>query len=66
MEDKTKDITEFTVIDNGPLAINGNFKLVNSEGREISSEREIYLCRCGGSDNKPFCDGNHKKNGFKG
>ena len=63
---KTSEITEFTVIDNGPLAVKGNFKVLNSEGRELEVDKEIYLCRCGGSSNKPYCDGTHTKTGFKG
>jgi CDGSH-type Zn-finger protein len=29
-------------------------------------KEKIFLCRCGGSNNKPFCDGTHKKIEFKG
>ncbi len=39
---------------------------VEKEGKEEAIEKNvIYLCRCGGSNNKPFCDGTHAKIGFK-
>jgi len=33
-------------------------------GETVSSVSDVALCRCGGSSNKPFCDGTHRKNGF--
>lgn len=54
----------FKVFAGGPLEVSGNFRLVNTEGRLMESESPIYLCRCGGSSNKPFCDGTHKRTGF--
>lgn len=36
----------------------------DDDGNLIAQEKELALCRCGGSANKPFCDGSHKKNGF--
>lgn len=52
--------------DDGPYLISGDFKLVDVEGNEWQAENEtIALCRCGHSQNKPFCDGSHKKIGFK-
>ena len=56
----------FKVFTGGPLEITGNFRLVNSEGRIIEKEGPVYLCRCGGSSNKPYCDDTHKHNGFSG
>ncbi len=38
--------------------------LTNSKGASISNVRGVALCRCGGSKNKPFCDGTHGTNGF--
>ena len=38
--------------------------LQNSKGESLSSVRGVALCRCGGSKNKPFCDGTHGLNGF--
>ena len=54
-------------IRNGPLEVAGPVELTDSSGapRE-TSEDPIYLCRCGQSADKPFCDGTHKKVGFQG
>ena len=38
--------------------------LQNAKGESLSSVRGVALCRCGGSKNKPFCDGTHGTNGF--
>jgi CDGSH-type Zn-finger protein len=38
--------------------------LVRSSGAACSTVRGVALCRCGGSKNKPFCDGTHSTNGF--
>jgi CDGSH-type Zn-finger protein/uncharacterized Fe-S cluster protein YjdI len=48
---------------NGPLHCTGSVELVGSDGvRAVVSE--TWLCRCGGSSRKPFCDGTHRKIGF--
>ncbi len=56
--------TEIIVNKNGSLKIKGNLTIKHIDGREETKE-EVYLCRCGQSENKPFCDGAHKKCGFK-
>ena len=53
-----------TGIENGPLKLEGNFSIVASSGREAWHGNKAFLCRCGASRNKPFCDGQHKKIGF--
>lgn len=50
---------------NGPLMVQGSLEVVSGTGRTIDRTTETFLCRCGGSSNKPFCDGTHLKNGFK-
>jgi uncharacterized Fe-S cluster protein YjdI len=50
---------------NGPVMIEGNLKWQNKNGEEEVIEGPCALCRCGSSDNKPFCDGSHSKIGFK-
>ena len=49
---------------NGPLLIEGNLEVVTGTGRTILRTRTAALCRCGGSANKPYCDGTHGKIGF--
>jgi CDGSH iron-sulfur domain-containing protein 3 len=55
--------------ENGPLVIQGPFRLVDHEGREYPLPTDkplVALCRCGLSATKPFCDGSHKRCGFDG
>ena len=55
------DETIITPYRDGPLLVRGPFRLVDQEGREIESDREVIaLCRCGKSRVRPFCDGSHK------
>ena len=49
----------------GPLRVSGALELVSGTGRTINRTTEAYLCRCGASANKPYCDGSHKRIGFK-
>ncbi len=58
-----KNIAQFKVIKNGPLQVSGNFTLSDSEGKLITRQGPLFLCRCGKSSDKPFCDGSHKKQG---
>ncbi len=50
---------------NGPLFITGAFCLISSDGKVICEGNKTALCRCGLSENKPFCDGSHKTGGFE-
>jgi len=56
-----------TVLPNGPLKIEGGIEIKNGAGTvlEPKTKPDVYLCRCGLSANKPFCDGAHSRNGFK-
>lgn len=49
----------------GPLAIDGPLEICAGTGRAVSRVMSTKLCRCGGSANKPFCDGTHTRIGFK-
>lgn len=53
-----------TPLQNGPLQVSGNLELCSGTGRTFMKLTACRLCRCGGSANKPFCDGTHAKNGF--
>jgi len=56
---------EVRILKNGPILLKGFFRFRDSSGLETEKEHEIYLCRCGGSGNKPYCDDTHKKIGIK-
>jgi CDGSH-type Zn-finger protein/uncharacterized Fe-S cluster protein YjdI len=49
---------------NGPLHVTGALEMVSGTGRTIGISAESWLCRCGHSANKPYCDGSHKRVGF--
>jgi CDGSH-type Zn-finger protein/uncharacterized Fe-S cluster protein YjdI len=49
----------------GPLALRGNVEICSGTGRTVARVELARLCRCGGSANKPFCDGTHARIGFK-
>jgi len=53
---------------NGSLKVEGEVKLVDHEEKDIPTKEggPFFLCRCGASKNKPFCDGSHKTVGFRG
>ncbi len=63
-EQKEKDFkpqAEVEVTENGPIIIRGNIILRDLKRDIMDSPKEVYLCRCGRSRNKPYCDGSHKK-----
>jgi CDGSH-type Zn-finger protein/uncharacterized Fe-S cluster protein YjdI len=49
----------------GPLQVRGNLEITSGTGRVVARLQSARLCRCGGSQNKPFCDGSHARNGFR-
>ena len=49
----------------GPLKVRGNLEIVSGTGRVVARVTTATLCRCGGSANKPFCDGTHARIGFR-
>ena len=49
---------------NGPLKVEGPVTITDSEGNQIQTREKFFLCRCGASKNKPFCDGSHNRIGF--
>ncbi len=57
-----------TVSKDGSLKVEGQVELVDDQDRPIQKAegRPFFLCRCGHSQNKPFCDGSHKRAGFSG
>ncbi len=59
---KKNIITPFV---NGPLHITGSLELRDSSGELLEKSEELYLCRCGHSNNKPYCDGQHKETNYQ-
>ena len=62
---------KITVRKNGPYrveGVEGSVELVDADGNkyDLTGKPAFSLCRCGGSVNKPFCDGTHSKVGFQG
>jgi CDGSH-type Zn-finger protein/uncharacterized Fe-S cluster protein YjdI len=49
----------------GPLQVRGNLEITSGTGRVVARIIQAKLCRCGGSNTKPFCDGTHARIGFK-
>jgi len=60
-------LTKITVNKNGSLRIEGEFAIHDADGNafDLGGRTVISLCRCGNSENKPFCDGSHKKVNFQ-
>ena len=54
-----------TVRPDGPLVCEGDITLQDAEGKVLLKDSEAWLCRCGHSKNKPFCDGAHKDCNFE-
>ena len=50
---------------NGPLHVRGRVRIVGTGGQLIREDTRIALCRCGASENKPYCDGSHRRVGFR-
>jgi CDGSH-type Zn-finger protein len=50
----------------GPYLVKNLADLHRESGDSVPAKPVMALCRCGGSKNKPFCDGTHKTNGFSG
>jgi CDGSH-type Zn-finger protein len=59
------DQLSITPTANGPNHVVGNFTLRWPSGKEIVHKVDVLLCRCGHSNDKPFCDGTHAKIGFR-
>lgn len=67
--DERKEQPQVTIKarENGPYVVEGPIRLTDADGLEydLSGKARVSLCRCGGSTNKPFCDGTHSKLGFE-
>lgn len=58
-------VVEIAPQKNGPLKVSGNLEVVSGTGRVVKRQAQTWLCRCGASSKKPYCDGTHNKIGFQ-
>lgn len=65
-ENKDQCVTDIIVANNGPLKIKGSLKIQLASGEIVTKEGTTGFCRCGVSENKPFCDGSHRKIEWQG
>ena len=55
-----------TALKNGPFKVEGAIELLWDDGTPVETKKDtVFLCRCGASTKKPFCDGTHSKIGFQ-
>ena len=59
--------TRITVLNNGSLRVEGDFEIVDQDGHlfGLGGRTKVSICRCGHSQNKPFCDSAHKRITFE-
>ena len=61
--DETKKVSaEIELRRKEPIKITGTFEIIGFDGKRLSTDftEEVFLCACGRSKNKPFCDDSHK------
>jgi CDGSH-type Zn-finger protein len=60
-------LVEIKVRDNGPYKVTGPVRLIDADGGvyDVAAGVPIVLCRCGHSQDKPFCDAAHRSSGFE-
>ena len=63
---ETEKQTEIQVLENGPLLVSGILNIIKPDGSKEIKDKTTAFCRCGASNNKPYCDGEHKKIDFIG
>lgn len=60
----SEDNVTITPLTDGPNEVSGGVVVKDEAGNVIKEADKVYLCRCGFSANKPFCDGSHKREGW--
>jgi CDGSH-type Zn-finger protein len=58
---------KITINTNGSIRVEGDFTITDVDGNPfgLGGRSVVGLCRCGHSENKPFCDGSHRRQGFE-
>ncbi len=58
--------TTIQALENGPFKVQGSTRAIDMDGGDYAvAVGDVYLCRCGGWQTKPFCDGTHARIGFQ-
>lgn len=65
-ESNTEKTVDINLAKDGPLLVSGKIRIFDQDGNLHKEVEKCALCRCGSSNNKPFCDGTHKSSGFEG
>jgi uncharacterized Fe-S cluster protein YjdI len=56
---------KITIMKDGPIVVQGDFKVIAAQGNELRTMAMTSFCRCGNSKSMPYCDGTHRKVGFQ-
>jgi CDGSH-type Zn-finger protein/uncharacterized Fe-S cluster protein YjdI len=63
-DEETEGELEVTPVPGGPLLLDGDVEIQNADGETAVRSRDASLCRCGATEDKPFCDGSHEELDF--
>lgn len=63
-EKKKEKPTNIRIMKDGPIVVDGNFKIIGADNSELRKTHLTSFCRCGNSKSMPYCDGTHRKIGF--
>jgi uncharacterized Fe-S cluster protein YjdI len=64
-EENKIEKTEIRIMKDGPIVVMGDFQITGPLGQTYNKLKMTSFCRCGSSNNMPFCDGTHRKIGFE-
>ena len=64
-DEQPDDRVTMRPVRNGPIYARGDLEILDGEGNVLRRTTRAALCRCGSSENKPYCDGTHVKTGFR-
>jgi CDGSH-type Zn-finger protein len=61
----SEQVVHITPTENGPLKVEGPVRVTSPDGTIIKEADKVFLCRCGFSEKKPFCDGSHSRKNWQ-